>query len=332
MQWGCSAQEGIRLDRYVKEPITTEQYYELNRFCMADSEGKNSESQAISLGIKWIKKYHPHIKLLVSYAGRKEGNVGYIYQATNWEYLGYFISSGFWIIDGREKHQITLWYHYTHSDYANLPFIDGLCQMYDEVIQTWTKQFIYVQRLDKSLTLASNILPYPKVTDGPITIKIKEYKKASQEFNYLNNKNPPQYYYNPNELLFTRRKLIRDGVIKSKEDYQIASYDNYGHLIEVKNNASEYAPIYLTSGIKKSYEENKFYKDRYFLKLLKEENIPEEIDVPICCIIEEIPFISLSDAARYLQISRQAVSSARQRKSKKLCGKPVEWIIDKIKT
>ena len=84
-QWGCPAQEGIRLDRYVKEPITTDEYYELNRFCMADSEGQNSESQAISLGIKWIRQFQPHIRLLVSYAGRKEGNYGYIYQASNWD-------------------------------------------------------------------------------------------------------------------------------------------------------------------------------------------------------------------------------------------------------
>lgn len=75
---------------------------------MADSEGKNSESQAISLGIKWIKENMPEIRLLVSYAGRKEGNYGYIYQATNWEYLGYFISDGFWFLDGNERHSITL--------------------------------------------------------------------------------------------------------------------------------------------------------------------------------------------------------------------------------
>ena len=56
LQWGCSFQDKIRLDRYVKEPITKDQYLELNRFCMADSEHKNSESQAISWGIKWIKK------------------------------------------------------------------------------------------------------------------------------------------------------------------------------------------------------------------------------------------------------------------------------------
>lgn len=51
----------------------------MNRFAMADSEIKNSESQAISLGIKWIKKYRPDIRLLVSYSGRIEGNYGYIY-------------------------------------------------------------------------------------------------------------------------------------------------------------------------------------------------------------------------------------------------------------
>ena len=73
MQWGCSFQEGILLERYVKEPITIDEYLELNRFSMADSEGKNSESQAISLGIKWIKTFRKDIRLLVSYAGRKEG-------------------------------------------------------------------------------------------------------------------------------------------------------------------------------------------------------------------------------------------------------------------
>ena len=73
LQWGCSAQEGIRLDRYVKEPIKKEEYLELNRFCMKDDEGKNAESQAISLGVKWLKKNMPEIKLLVSYSGRREG-------------------------------------------------------------------------------------------------------------------------------------------------------------------------------------------------------------------------------------------------------------------
>ena len=176
LQWGISAQEAIRLDRYVKDPITKNEYLELNRFCMADSEGKNAESQAISLGVKWIKQNRPDIKLLVSYAGRKEGNYGYIYQATNWEYLGYFISNGFWLLDGEEKHQITVWFrHKRHGD-SSKPFIQNICDMHHDVRQTWTKQFIYIKRLDETLTRASDILPYPKPTNEfPICTKVKIY-------------------------------------------------------------------------------------------------------------------------------------------------------------
>ena len=174
LQWGCSFQEKIRLDRYVKEPIDKNEYLELNRFSMADSEGKNSESQAISLGIKWIKKNMPHIRLLVSYAGRKEGNYGYIYQATNWEYLGYFISEGFWQVNGEERHLNTLWNRCKKHGNPNLTFLPCLCEMYEDVRKTWTKQFIYITRLDKKLTPASEILEYPKPSNE-FPIKTKEY-------------------------------------------------------------------------------------------------------------------------------------------------------------
>lgn len=328
MQWGCSAQENIRLDRYVKEPITTDEYYELNRFCMADSELENSESQALSLGIKWIKKYQPHIRLLVSYAGRKEGNVGYIYQATNWEYLGYFISSGFWNIDGQEVHQLTLWYRYNKSEYKDKTFLDALRAMYHYVEQTWTKQFIYIQRLDSQLTTADNILPYPKVDDGPILIRSKIYKNEPLIENNKNDiGNAPDFYYDDKELLFTRRKLIRDGVIKPKQDI-IASYNDYGQLIETKQTASAYGPTYTIEGIHRSCISNKFYKDRVFKKFSQDDEIPEEIDVPICCIIDEIPFRNLTEAAKYLNVSRQAVSASKQRKAKMINGIDVLWVKD----
>ena len=90
----------------------------------------------------------PHVRLLVSYAGRKEGNYGYIYQATNWEYLGYFISDGFWYVDGEERHLITLWSRYKKYGDLNLSFTEGLCNLYEDVRKTKTKQFIYITRLD----------------------------------------------------------------------------------------------------------------------------------------------------------------------------------------
>ena len=45
-------------------------------------------SKILSLTIKFIKKFYPNIKLLVSFADTKQNHHGGIYQATNWVYLG----------------------------------------------------------------------------------------------------------------------------------------------------------------------------------------------------------------------------------------------------
>lgn len=327
-QWGCSAQEGIRLDKYVKEPITTDEYYELNRFCMADTEGKNAESQAIALGIKWIKRYQPSIRLLVSYAGRKEGNYGYIYQASNWEYLGYFVSNGFWFMDGQEVHQITMWYRYSHSEYTDLSIVDALCHMYNQVIRTWTKQFIYIQRLDPTLTPAAPILPYPKPSMFPITDRVQVYKDEPYQPKELP-QIVPDYYYDPDELLFSRAKLIKDGILNPRiiNHYKVAMYDLYGHLLDVREGLSSFQPEYLPSSIKRSALNNKAYKNRVFKLFSPEEtDIPEEIDVPVVGIVNEILFTSYADIGRYCGVSRQAVHNAWKRHSKQIHGYEVIWI------
>lgn len=329
LQWGCSAQEGIKLDRYVSDPIKKEEYLELNRFCMADSEGKNAESQAISLGIKWIKKFRPDIRLLVSYAGRKEGNYGYIYQATNWEYLGYFISDGFWIVDGEEKHQITLWYRYKRYGNQSLPFKKSICEMYHDVRQTWSKQFIYIQRLDKKLHRASELLPYPKpATDFPICTRIEIYKKDD---NYYNNYIKPkreyvEYYYEKEELLFTRSTLYRRGELKNKV-FGVAFYSKEGKLEKYFNSikeASEKTQFSDTS-IRSAIKTQKPYKNYFLRQFLIEEDPAEEIDVPYLCIIDGERFLKQTEVADYCSVTRQAVSSAKQHKAKSINGKNIEW-------
>ena len=294
LQWGCSAQEGIRLDRYVKEPITKDEYLELNRFCMADSEGKNAESQAISLGIKWIKKYRPDIKLLVSYAGRKEGNYGYIYQATNWEYLGYFISDGFWLLDGEERHQITVWYRYKKFCDQSLPFKEGICALYHDVRQTWTKQFIYIQRLDKHLTCASEVLPYPKPSNEyPICTKVKIYKEDDE---FLSSYTAParekvEYYYEKETQLFTRRALARRGELDTIKQ-GIAIYDRNGELESTARSVREaITDVFLDGGIRSALKSGKIYKDHFFRNFILSEEPAETIDVPYLCIIDGYKFM-----------------------------------------
>lgn len=329
LQWGCSFQENIRLDRYVKEPIKKEEYLELNRFSMADSEGENSESQAISLGIKWIKRYMPHVRLLVSYAGRKEGNYGYIYQATNWEYLGYFISDGFWYVDGEERHLITLWSRYKKYGDPNLSFIDGLCNLYEDVRKTKTKQFIYITRLDKKLTPASPILPYPKPSNEfPIKIEEHIYKQNDEVFNNFVSKEKKivEYYHIEETQLFSNATLIRRGEKEPQRPKPVAVYDAGGNLeTTFENVKSINLSGYLESGIRESISSNKSYKNKYF-RFYYDDEPDENIEVPYICIIDEIPFNSYAEVGRYLGVSRQAVHSAWKRKAKTAGGKPVIWI------
>ena len=329
LQWGCSAQEAIRLDRYVKEPIDKESYLELNRFSMADSEGKNAESQAISLGIKWIKKYKPEIKLLVSYAGRKEGNYGYIYQATNWEYLGYFISNGFWLLDGEERHQITLWYRYKHYCNTNLPFKKAICELYHDVRQTWTKQFIYIQRLDKKLHCASEILPYPKpATDFPICTRIEIYKK--DDFYFKSSlelkKEKVEYFYEKESLLFTRKALKRRGELTTL-CLGIALYSKEGELEKTYSSVKEAAnnENFSESGIRSAIKSGKPYKNYFLRNYQIGELPPEEIEVPYLCIIDGQRFLKQTDVAEYCEVTRQAVSFAKQHNAKIINGKSIIW-------
>ena len=330
LQWGCSYQEKIRLDRYVKEPIEKEEYLELNRFSMADSEGKNSESQAISLGIKWIRQNMPNVRLLVSYAGRKEGNYGYIYQATNWEYLGYFISDGFWYVDGEERHLTTLWFRYKRHADQNLPFIQGLCGMYKDVRKTWTKQFIYIMRLDDKLTPTTPLLEYPKPSNEyPIKTKEHIYKQDDDAFNSFEKKEVEfvEYYYEKDKKLFTRAALIRRGERTPFTPHKVAIYDAGGDLEMVANSVKDIKlEGYIEGGIRTSIQTKKDYKNRYFRFFDEEEGPDEHIDVSFICIIDEIPFNSFAEAGRYLGVSRQAIHGAKARRAKTIKESSIIWI------
>lgn len=321
LQWGISAQEGIRLDRYVKEPLTKDEYLELNRFCMADSEGKNAESEAISLGIKWIKQNQPEIKLLVSYAGRKEGNYGYIYQATNWEYLGYFISNGFWLLDGKERHQITLWYYNTRYGDESKSFKENICNMFDDVRQTWTKQFIYIQRLDKHLTCANEILPYPKPSNEfPVCTRIEVYKENQNIQPIEQKREEVEYYYEPETWLF-----VKD--VRAEMGKTIAVYNFNGELeftAPTLTEASEYSGVCISS-ISAVIKNGKRSKGYYFRKYKKNEVPLEQIDFDWLCEIDGQKFAKQIDIANYCNVSRQAVSMSVQNRSKEINGRQINW-------
>lgn len=145
--------------------------YELSRMAMTDDAPKFSESQAIGLAIKWIKRFQPEIRWLLSFSDGKEGNVGTIYQATNWEYYGYNVSNSFYDLDGEIVHRVTSWHRHREGRTCGRTEREILCDIYDNVSVIYAKQHIYIFRIDKSVQVLRERQPYPKKENEPRIIK-----------------------------------------------------------------------------------------------------------------------------------------------------------------
>lgn len=111
---------------------------------------------------------------------------------------------------------------------------------------------------------------------------------------------------------------------KSKE--VIVKYDILGRIEEIYDSISNITN-YTSTEIKKAIKSQKILGINYYRKFLREENIPEEIEVkkPICLIDTEY-FYSFAEAGRFIGVSRQAVAQAKNRQSKKIGDKEVYWI------
>lgn len=97
--------------------ITVKNYLELCRFFVYDSCPKNTASQFLATTHRIIRKHHPSTKLLFTYAAGFQGMVGYMYQASGYEYIGrQLVNSSFLWIPGRGLvHAISLWHRYGRS-------------------------------------------------------------------------------------------------------------------------------------------------------------------------------------------------------------------------
>jgi adenine modification enzyme len=151
---------------------------ELNRMVMTDEEPRNAESQAISLCFKYLKK-NTNLDYILSFSDGKQGNVGYIYQATNWLYIGYRVSSSFYDLDGDIVHNVTVWHRYkeNHIDRDKKTTDEILYDNFNNVSKIHCKQFIYVYPLNKKCLFLFKEKQYPKKeTETPI-IKRTIYKE-----------------------------------------------------------------------------------------------------------------------------------------------------------
>jgi hypothetical protein len=141
---------------------TEKDVIELRRLCTKDDCVKNTESWFVAQAIKHLKKKYSY-KICISYADPYHGHVGYIYQATNWNFVGTTNKDKLLKTpEGKLYHSRAMRTKYK-GDYKpfakRLRLLDAQGRL--EVVEVPGK-YIYTYTLDKKQK--SNGAPYPKGT------------------------------------------------------------------------------------------------------------------------------------------------------------------------
>jgi hypothetical protein len=87
--------------------LSTKDYFEIGRMAMLEEMPKNTESQFLSLVIKWIKHNEHTKKILFTWADGIVGKPGYMYQASNFLYGSYVWSDTYISPKGERVHPRT---------------------------------------------------------------------------------------------------------------------------------------------------------------------------------------------------------------------------------
>ncbi len=103
--WGTRPKHTIQ--KVVNEDLTSNDYYEIGKMCMLDSEPRNSETQMISQLVRWIKDNCPNAKFLYTLADGIMGKCGYVYQAANFYYGGEYWTDSYMSAKGEKVHPRT---------------------------------------------------------------------------------------------------------------------------------------------------------------------------------------------------------------------------------
>ena len=151
---------------------------ELLRLFSYDWNVKNTESYCIAKSIKYIKENMKEIKVLISYADTSAGHIGYIYQASNWLYIGKGSCERKIFIDGQRQHRRNLYDLYGTSSIPKLKEILG------ERLQISEEKF----SKNKYIYITANKKEKKEIIKKLKTIPISEYPKGDLNY-YDNNSN-----------------------------------------------------------------------------------------------------------------------------------------------
>lgn len=146
---------------------------ELNRMAFSDVLPRNSESRAISIAVRLIKKHYPHIEWVISFSDGSQCGDGTIYRA-----------SGFVLTQIKENSQIRINPKTGEPMQSMAAFHAGESRNFSkwEKIKGYQLRYIYFLNKDARQRLTVPILPFSKIDEmgaGMYKGKPKRGKQAT---------------------------------------------------------------------------------------------------------------------------------------------------------
>lgn len=183
--WGTQPLQTIKKIFY-NHDLKTKDYYEIGKMCFIPKiNSSNYGSRIISNLVRWLKK-NTDIKFLYTLADGIMGRCGFIYQASNFTYIGSFKTSVYMDRETKEK---------IHPRSAKELCIENAEHENKKKVFWLTHNFCEYKGIDKINGLMFRYI-------YPLNKKSKKILKSYLKYN--NNKNPKE-----KDLVFERR--IRNG-------------------------------------------------------------------------------------------------------------------------
>lgn len=141
----------------ISESLEQNEIVELNRLWIDDELKKNAESLLISKSIKLIKRFHPEIRVIQSFADGRLG-CGTIYQASNFNFYGFHETEFFEDMETmRCFHEMV--FHTSSRPLVitrNLEMLDGRFRKFK------TRTYRYLYLIDRDIEIKLEKQPYLK--------------------------------------------------------------------------------------------------------------------------------------------------------------------------
>lgn len=176
------------------------EFMELNRMAFDSVLPRNSESRAIAMSIRLLKKYAPQVKWLISFADACSCGDGTIYRAANFVLTGIKPNEALCILpDGTQLHKMALSANPTtprkelggrcHFDYTNGRFAwkEFLQASGSRLLEGWQLRYIYFIDPECRKRLTVPEIPFSKIDE--IGAGMYKGEKVTQAARHMKAKN-----------------------------------------------------------------------------------------------------------------------------------------------